>query len=894
MASHDELSAYTNRLHGVSESLLFGEHETTRSGLSVAAILAQHKTMSSQSIGPARKLGVGKRPIVFEYTSKNEVESKKRATTIETFRYDFSESDDFKFVKLVSCMIGGRKYSEKNLVRLFCAIIETEIRHQNPLFPSLRYKHLCSEDERPFLMNNPPAGVWCVALSTRDWIQTEYSKSQLLERIGLFCLHCGYSEDEISIVIEGIRNKTLQSPPPQTSIVDEVESSVNDDACISVTDSEFTAHMTVGDILADHSKRAEDEFRLVDEDASLLVLDDESENESEEEPYEVEMEYATSLIEEKERKMARTQSGLPSWVHVTADSFTRYLKNVENKSDSTCHGYARSITACEVFAREHGLRHTVLYTDDRILALKTVGSLLEDPEFLDFNANNHYRYRTALNFFRSFIKCGVDDVQSVDFSEEVSSEICDVPVEQCHNEPYENVLRTYFAKGFRLGSPIEIRRFRKIYAEVLGANLQDDDRAIESCIRRLCLVHEGRAFLLAEILSDDAREKLLGLITRHFENGREAVYYAALYSEANDILLDSRICTVEMLKTYLSAIGAKYIQETCLSRTPNFTPDIKSEVAACLVNFGRPTIYAEIYAALPHLAQDKIRQELGMNGEFISNAPGTYFHESLLALSVDELAVISSLIAEEIATRRYLAGNELYEILGKRHPQILEPYGNLSQYGFRDALKFKLRDRFSFTGNIISAIGNRIDMRDVFADFARTHERFSLNELRSLAGSLSTTIYFDAVYANSIRVSADEFVSPGLVHFDFEQIDEALNHICIADYLTIREVDNFSIFPDVGFAWNEFLLSHYVWSYSARFKFFRINFSASDCTGIIVRRSSQFHDFDDVVVNALAKSGIELIREPALEFLHEWGFVSRRRYEKIDELLMRAQTIRNA
>ena len=52
--------------------------------------------------------------------------------------------------------------------------------------------------------------------------------------------------------------------------------------------------------------------------------------------------------------------------------------------------------------------------------------------------------------------------------------------------------------------------------------------------------------------------------------------------------------------------------------------------------------------------------------------------------------------------------------------------------GLRDAIGYKLRERFSFKGNIISSQGQALSMMEVFADFCKHRESFTLGELKML------------------------------------------------------------------------------------------------------------------------------------------------------------------
>ena len=183
-------------------------------------------------------------------------------------------------------------------------------------------------------------------------------------------------------------------------------------------------------------------------------------------------------------------------------------------------------------------------------------------------------------------------------------------------------------------------------------------------------------------------------------------------------------------------------------------------------------------------------------------------------------------------------------------------------------------------------------MADVFAKYAQTHDSFTLSELQGLASNLATVIYFDAVYKNSLRISKEQFVSKDMAQFVISDTDDALERACTGKYISIKEVENFGIFPYAGFSWNGFLLEHYVASYSQKYKLLHSSFNGSECAGAIVKRSAGIESFDDLIVDILINNQIELEKSTVLQFLCDKGFIARRRYSEIESLIIKAKAQR--
>lgn len=459
------------------------------------------------------------------------------------------------------------------------------------------------------------------------------------------------------------------------------------------------------------------------------------------------------------------------------------------------------------------------------------------------------------------------------------------------NEAYEMILSRFFKKGFRMESPLEIRKFRRHYSSTYEKELLDSDDEISCNIKKLAIEYDGKAFLPDAMLGNEVKTKLYAYIDSAFAKGKKAIYYQALFAEFSDTFLDHHIYDADMLKAYLAATanGKFYVQKSFVSREENATIDPFSEIRECLIEYGRPVAYEELFEALPHIPQNKIKFLLSSNGEFVNNGQGAYFHEKIVQISDEELEGIAEIISQTIKDKDYMSGNELYDAIKTKYSYIIEENKLLSIYGFRDALKAKLGRRFSFKGNIISHLGNKLSMTDVFAKYAQTHDSFTLSELRGLASDLSTVIYFDAVYENSLRVSKEHFVSKEMAQFAISETDDVLDRICIEKYIPVCEVQNFGIFPYGGFTWNSYLLEHYVASYSRKYKLLHSGFNGTECAGAIVRRSADINSFDDLIIDIIVNNPIELNKYSVLQYLSDKGYLARRRYSEIESLIIKAK-----
>ena len=461
---------------------------------------------------------------------------------------------------------------------------------------------------------------------------------------------------------------------------------------------------------------------------------------------------------------------------------------------------------------------------------------------------------------------------------------------------YKTILIENYKKGFRIDSTLELRRFRMFWECKYGSILDLNDDTLRRHIRQLTIQHNDFVYLPEYMVNEETHEHILSYIGNLFSEGKSAIYYDALYKEFEIEFIGQRINNADMLKTYLSYInnGQYVVNKSYLASDWNIGVDTKDEVRNYLIMQGAPVQTEDLVEVLSHIPRDKVIWAVaGSNSaEFVRNQKGEYFHADIIELTYVEKDIITDVIQQAIHEKDFMSGTELEEILSVKCPTIKDRYPFLTQLGLRDAIGYKLRDSFSFKGKIISALGKDLSMSDVFADYSRSNEQFTLTQLKSLKNNLETSIYFDSVYANSLRISQENFVLREQADFDISATDAAIDRFCTNDYITIQEVRHFGAFPYADFPWNRYLLEHYVSDFSSKYKLMHINFNEGTAVGAIVKRSAPYESFDDLIIDALANSTIPLNERDALQFLYDRGFIARRKYSNIDQILSKANVLR--
>lgn len=576
------------------------------------------------------------------------------------------------------------------------------------------------------------------------------------------------------------------------------------------------------------------------------------------------------------------------------EDFYRWLQNDQHMAEGTCRSYVSAIRSVEHFAEEHGLASRKLYTCDPTVAKATADELFSNAEFIQYNNDQHNHFRAAITKLLAFYGSNWSPVEA---STPRTFERSPLQTKETSIDvaPCKAILVEYFPKGYRLESALDMKRMRRYYEELTGKALDLNQAILETAIRNCGIVYDGRLYMPQNMLSDEMRDQILFFIERCFDEGRSAVYYEAVFREFSEKLLDHNIFNADMLKAYLTYYVSDqyYMGRSYLAKEYRDDVDPIDEVRQCLKQYDFPVQVDELCDSLSHITEERIRFILGSNGEFVRNSKGEYFHADSLELTKEELENIAAIIDSTIEEHEFISGNELYDAIQTKYPYTFEKNAVFSVIGWRDALKYKFGDRFSFVGNIVSRAGTSLSMSDVFAEYGKGRQRFSIDELEQFAESIGTTIYFDSLYTNAIRISHEWFTSKGGAKFSVKETDAVLDRFCDGDYIPLQDVKEFALFPESSFPWTEYLLEQYVAFYSEKFYLMHGNYNKNCAVGAIVRKTCRFDSFDDLVTDILAHNDVSLQKKKVLDYLAENGYIARRSYTNIETIMINARAMRN-
>lgn len=458
------------------------------------------------------------------------------------------------------------------------------------------------------------------------------------------------------------------------------------------------------------------------------------------------------------------------------------------------------------------------------------------------------------------------------------------------------VLRSYFSRGFRLNSTIEERRFKQFYenqySSEFPATLQ-----LSMMIPRLGIQHENKVYLPEFMLAADVRDKIQLYIVSHFESS-DYIYYDAILDKFSEDIVDSQIFDKETLKAYLQyydVYGWSY-ETFYISKTNSVSVNQDQDIIDFVRMQGGIVTENEILNAFHYMPKDYVvRCVVRNNRTLISCGRGYRFHIDNYRINDIEKNGIREIIQLSIQSTGYLTTSELARSVQIKYPSVLSDNTEYGIIGFRNVVSNLYEGEFSFYNNLISSMHSRLDTNQVFEDFCKSKATFTTEEVNQLADDLGTLINFDAISRYCVRVSESKFVSKDNIVFDVPATDAAIANYCSGEYVTILDINTFVAFPYCSYRWNNYLLESFVAQYSKQFKLMHSRYNKDNTIGAIVKRTSAFSDYDEILIDAVANSKVPLNENDVLDYLQEKGYIARRRSDFLSKisLLDKAALIRN-
>ena len=462
-----------------------------------------------------------------------------------------------------------------------------------------------------------------------------------------------------------------------------------------------------------------------------------------------------------------------------------------------------------------------------------------------------------------------------------------VDVSELDNEIYE-VIKAKYLNGFLVGA-INFKKMRRFYEEIYAKELEIENEGIEESLKKTCVLLDNKYYAIDSLVQDELKFKIAEFIQQGIDC-KGYVYYQMIIDNFGYELTD-RIPDMKLLKEFLCKSFLQYAYfDEYLARDKDVKIDIAKEVEDVLLEAVYPISFDKICSKLPHLTEDAVRKAVLFDDKIIVTNNNDRFNIDAMGLTEEDIKGIAGIIRGVLKEHNCMFGNELLKGIQSQLPTLYEGIKEFGDRGIRGAIAYKLKEQFRFNSNIICDIGANIDNAEVFKSFAEEERYFSLSALVNLKEQIGVGgVYFDSVNEVASRINANDYVPNGALLFNEDAIDELLERIIIGNQASIKEASNFAIYPSTCQPWTEYLLESYVAKFSKKFKLIHICYAESKCSGAIVKRSSEINSMDDVVVEYLVMHKDIQTANDALNGLVEDGYIARKRYKNIEDLLVVAK-----
>ncbi|WP_169304173.1 hypothetical protein [Denitrovibrio acetiphilus] len=452
----------------------------------------------------------------------------------------------------------------------------------------------------------------------------------------------------------------------------------------------------------------------------------------------------------------------------------------------------------------------------------------------------------------------------------------------------ETTLLSHFKNGFRVESPIELARLRRFANEECGLTLDLTDDELKNVIKTLGTLFEGKVY----IISAETVKKIKSIVEKTFSNGTGLIFYKQFYELNEKWLFDGSIVSCDMLRSALENQFPRYShRKNYFTNSDASKPELEwtlNEISrvwgdAILLN------YNQIAERLPYIPIEKIKFALSQSNVFIWNSVETYAHLNKITISKNERTQIFEYVSKACSDNGYVSISDV------PLAEIIVNNDELSITAIHNAIYNScLINEFDRNGKIIVYKGDTVDALQIIKEYCEGVDKCSLDDLigfeKELTGEVHRWIPMEAGYSILVRVEKNNFVAEKYVNFDLAAIDNAIDFFIKGDYLPIRAFTTFSLFPDCGYSWNLFLLESYCRRFSKKFRFDALSVNSRNA-GVVIRKCNGL-TYEEILVDAVVKSDIILEKNAIEEFLCTNGYIGRRSYSQIEELIQKVRSVR--
>ena len=571
--------------------------------------------------------------------------------------------------------------------------------------------------------------------------------------------------------------------------------------------------------------------------------------------------------------------------YINKSDFYLWLTEKKGLAATSGRSYASAINRCDSFCSEHNIGTGRIYGEESLDKLKRNIELLTlNVEFKMNNETQHNRLTAALSKYLEFL--GVKESGKTQNLKGEKDYLKEKISQNEMNRIRETLKLSRFEYGFK-DDGVEIYRFRASYEEVNGMDCPLDDDILIDSIRKMGFEFDGKIYLIA----DDSMKIIVDQINDYKNQGINIVYYESLYDLKSYEYFDAKIVSADMLKSVV-----KYLMPQFRYKSNYFALFSEHQTELELVRNDIIRVWGgnilqtfdELSLKLPLIPMDKIKSTLTQQTAFVWNSTETYMQAKWFEADEEEIVRLVDYIDKQCEEN---GGVSLDEIPFDR---LIETNPEISETALYTCFCKLVENRFERNARMLTRKGASKDTYTAVIEFCRKQDKCTYDRLEYIAKQVAGTIkrpdIIEAANAVMVRVDKNDFVADRFIRFDTDRIDTALDYIVTNDFIGMREITTFSMFPFCGYGWNLYLLESYCRRFSKKYKYETRRANSSNSGAIVIK--SCLLNYHDIMTQAVARSGRELQQNEVFDFLTEAGYMERKKYSDIDSLINEAAQLR--
>lgn len=574
------------------------------------------------------------------------------------------------------------------------------------------------------------------------------------------------------------------------------------------------------------------------------------------------------------------------------NDFFTWLTEEEKMAPASCRGYVSSLKSISEYAVSTGILSSRLdEISDNDELKNAVEALNDNPDYRDYNAQQHNRFSAAINKYLMFkgLEAAPRKMQSRVGSDVIPTTVVaaePVEIQSGYRDGVEQLLKSRFKYGFRLTSDMDIMRMRQ-FAEMAEIELPENDDTLKMLIAVVGFKVEDKVF----VISDETIDFLKSVVEKYAGAGTQVFFYDALMVKEYDELMENQISSEDMLKELLMKHCPGYtFSKNFMAVGPKQT-EMEAVVSEVKRVWGEGLLrtFEELDEMLPMVPLDKIKYMLSYSDLFVWNSQETYAYVGNVAISDEEADAIVGFVRSKCEINGFASLSDVP--LGA----IAEVNYELSNTALYAAIYNKvLHKKFTLNGKILTFPGKSLSAVFLVKTFCADKDECTFDELHEkvieLTGGTNRQIAFEAGYDTMIRIRQNRFVADRFVEFDVAAIDSLLDEIIDGDFTAIRGIATFAAFPVCGQVWNHYLLESYCHRYSKKYRLSVMNYNDKNA-GIIVKKSSRLK-YKDMLAIVASKADVPLTVESVGAYLCSAGYLAKSKYAGLGDIVDQAKVLR--